>query len=105
MLTPGLVVEDIELTGPALLDLMEYRLGEFGAVNTGHWPGSGGAGPRSAPAMSAAPHITSAQASVGGRTERRLDGADREFAPRRRPAPNAAEQHIAATQPKGCARG
>ena len=47
-----------------------------------------------APAMSATPHIAAAQARLGGRTERLLDRACREFARRPRPAATAGIQTV-----------
>ena len=55
----------------------------------------GTAGQRSRDPGSAVPRTAAARACAGGRTERRLDGATREYARRRRPAPHTAHQPIA----------
>lgn len=70
------------------------RLREVGVVSSGHWSDRDETDTMPAPAMSATPHIAAARARPAGRTESLLDGADREFARRPRPAATAALQPL-----------
>jgi len=65
------------------------RDGEFGAVNSSHLEGPGGAGPTSTPATSAVPWIPVAGAAAGWGARWRRRNRDREFGLRRRPTAHA----------------